>query len=104
MPSPSALHIHGRRYDNGEPVRVTIVGERIAAVDPAWPEGDIASWPYVAPGLFDLQINGYGGVWFSSDDLTPDKAAAPCSAPASWASCRTWTARIERSGFAAGHG
>jgi len=70
------LTVHARRYDNGEPVRVTIVGERIVAVDPAWPDGDVAAWPYVAPGLFDLQVNGYGGVWFSSDELTPDKAAA----------------------------
>ncbi len=27
---------------------------------------------YVAPGLFDLQINGHGGTWFSQDDLTAD--------------------------------
>lgn len=70
------LIVHGRRYDNGEPVRVTIIGERIAAVDPAWPEGNIADWPYVAPGLFDLQINGHGGKWYSSDDLTPEIAIA----------------------------
>lgn len=26
--------------------------------------------PWIAPGLFDLQINGYGGVWFSDEELT----------------------------------
>lgn len=65
-----------RRYDTGEPVQVTIAGGRIAAVEPAWPSGRVADWPCVAPGLFDLQINGYGGIWFSDRSLTADKAAA----------------------------
>ncbi len=62
-----------RRYDTGEPVQVTIAGTVIAAVDPAWPESRIGDWPWVAPGLFDLQINGYGGVWFSEQTLTADR-------------------------------
>lgn len=28
--------------------------------------------PIIAPGLFDLQINGYGGTWFSDEKLTVD--------------------------------
>ncbi|MDA1015926.1 MAG: amidohydrolase family protein [Planctomycetota bacterium] len=66
------MKIKGRRYENGEPVCVTVVGERIASVDPALPDGDIADWPYLAPGLFDLQINGHGGIWFSKAGLTAD--------------------------------
>ncbi|MCS7305480.1 MAG: amidohydrolase family protein [Thermoguttaceae bacterium] len=31
------------------------------------------SWPWVAPGLVDLQVNGYGGQEFSSPDLTVEK-------------------------------
>jgi len=31
------LTIYGRHYENGEPVRIRVEGERIAAVDPAWP-------------------------------------------------------------------
>jgi N-acetylglucosamine-6-phosphate deacetylase len=62
-----------RRYDNGEPVRVFIDGDRIAAVEPVWPSGDVADWSCVAPGLFDLQINGYRGVWFSDEGLTPEQ-------------------------------
>jgi N-acetylglucosamine-6-phosphate deacetylase len=62
-----------RRYDTGEPVQVTIAGALVAAVEPAWPEGPIADWPFIAPGLFDLQINGYGGVWFSDRSLTAKK-------------------------------
>ncbi|MGH7200076.1 MAG: N-acetylglucosamine-6-phosphate deacetylase [Planctomycetaceae bacterium] len=70
------MQLHGRRYDNGEPVRVTVAGERIAAVEPAWPDGDAGEWPWIAPGLFDLQINGHGGTWFSQEGLTADDVSA----------------------------
>jgi N-acetylglucosamine-6-phosphate deacetylase len=70
------MQLHARRYDNHEPVRIDIDGERIAAVTPATPDGDASAWPIVAPGLFDLQINGYGGVWFSDEELTPAKVVA----------------------------
>ena len=66
------LHIYGRRYDNGEPVRIETRGDRITSILPAWPRHSLAEWPFVAPGLFDLQINGHGGVWFSDVDLTPE--------------------------------
>ncbi|MBI3865471.1 MAG: amidohydrolase family protein [Planctomycetia bacterium] len=68
--------IFARRYDNGEAVRITIARDKITAVEPAWPDGPIAAWPYVAPGLFDLQINGYRGVWFNDPALTASKAIA----------------------------
>lgn len=74
--SPTTLLVHARRYDTGEPIRISIRGERIAAVDPAWPAGNADDWPIVAPGLFDLQINGYGGHWFSKPDCTPEQVAA----------------------------
>ncbi|HET6323331.1 MAG TPA: N-acetylglucosamine-6-phosphate deacetylase, partial [Planctomycetaceae bacterium] len=67
------LTLHGRRYENGEPVRITVEGERIAAVEPAWPARDAEEWPIVAPGLFDLQINGYGGTWFGKAGITVDE-------------------------------
>jgi N-acetylglucosamine-6-phosphate deacetylase len=63
------LTLCGRRYENGEPVRITVEGERIAAVEPAWPARDDEEWPFVAPGLFDLQINGYGGTWFGKTGI-----------------------------------
>jgi N-acetylglucosamine-6-phosphate deacetylase len=61
----------GRRYENGEPVRITVDGERIAGVEPAWPASDVREWPFVAPALFDLQINGRGGTWFGKAGITP---------------------------------
>lgn len=67
------MHVHARRYDNGEPVRVSIDAGRIAAIEPIWPDGPHDQWPHVAPGLFDLQINGFGGVWFSDERLAPEQ-------------------------------
>lgn len=64
------LRIFGRRYDNGEPICLETRGDRITTIVPAWPKGSIADWPFLAPGLFDLQINGHGGVWFSDESLT----------------------------------
>lgn len=67
------LQFQARRYDTGEPVRITISGELIAAVEPAVPSAEAASWPYVGPGLFDLQINGLDGIWFAAESLTVDR-------------------------------
>jgi len=72
----STLSFEARRYDTSEPVRITVSGQTITAIEPAWPRGDTADWPFVAPGLFDLQINGYGGIWFSDRSLTPEKVLA----------------------------
>ncbi len=63
----------GRRYDTGEPCAVLIAGERIQDVVPVWPAGPIHDWPFVAPGLFDLQINGHSGIWYSHAGLTPEQ-------------------------------
>ena len=74
------LTIHARSYENGEPLRITLRGDRIRSVEPAWPKGTVDDWPFVAPGLFDLQINGHSGVWFSDEALTADdvlKALTP---------------------------
>lgn len=60
----------GRRYDTGEPCAVLIEQQRIADVIPVWPAGPIGDWPYIAPGLFDLQINGHGGIWYCDPLLT----------------------------------
>lgn len=70
------IEFHARRLDTGEPVRVTVSGRQIAAVEPAVPQADSANWPFVASGLFDLQINGLDGQWFAADSLTPESVLA----------------------------
>lgn len=65
--------VYGRRYDTGEPCAISIEKGRIADVSPVWPRGSLDDWPYVAPGLFDIQINGHGGIWYSHAGLTKDQ-------------------------------
>lgn len=76
------MTIRARSYENGEPLRIAVSGDRIRSVEPAWPTGSVDEWPFVAPGLFDLQINGHSGVWFSDEALTANdvlKALSPYS-------------------------
>jgi len=77
--------IVARRYDTLRPIELEIAGGRIASIrsSPHAPreepqEGGIsrsemATMPIVAPGLVDLQINGYGGIEFNDPELTIDK-------------------------------
>ncbi|WP_146510140.1 N-acetylglucosamine-6-phosphate deacetylase [Thalassoglobus neptunius] len=64
------MQILARDYRTGTPIEITIVGEtiqKITAIDSA------QDLPFVAPGLFDLQVNGYGGIWFSDENLTVEQ-------------------------------
>jgi N-acetylglucosamine-6-phosphate deacetylase len=62
--------IVARRYDTLRPVAIDVAGGRIAAIRPA---AEAAELPIVAPGLVDLQINGFGGIEFNDPELTIDK-------------------------------
>ena len=71
------MELFGRRYDTGQPVRLELAQGSISQVTPvATSVSGKDRWPWVAPGLFDIQINGCGGQEFSSADLTPEKVAA----------------------------
>ena len=68
------MQLLGRRYDTGQPVQLDISHGRIARVTPCAPELQRTEHlPWIAPGLIDVQVNGYGGREFSSADLTPEK-------------------------------
>jgi N-acetylglucosamine-6-phosphate deacetylase len=69
-----SLSIVARRVDTGKAVRVTTSGRTIAAVEPVRVP-DAGELPFVAPGLFDIQVNGWGGTWFSQANLTPADVA-----------------------------
>ncbi len=67
------MELCGRRADTGQAVRVQIDGGRINRVEPAGPAA-AADWPWIAPGLIDIQVNGYGGQEFASAALTVPRA------------------------------
>src|SRR5207245_8530459 len=62
------MQFRARHYATGEPVEIRYADGRITSVA-AVP--DASGW--VAPALFDLQINGCEGHSFTSGQLTVDK-------------------------------
>lgn len=98
--------VFGRRYDTGEPCAITIKHDRIADVAPVWPRGPLTDWPYVAPGLFDLQINGHSGIWYSHAGLTRDQVLLTLQAYFAYGVTRLYPTLITTSyeAFAAGFG
>ena len=68
------MELLARRYDSGQPIRLQIADGKISHVDLVEaldkPAEDL---PWIAPGLFDIQTNGYMGQEFSASDLTPYK-------------------------------
>jgi N-acetylglucosamine-6-phosphate deacetylase len=62
--------IVARRYDTLRPVALEITGPRISQISAAKDQPDL---PLIAPGLVDLQINGFGGIEFNDPELTIEK-------------------------------
>jgi N-acetylglucosamine-6-phosphate deacetylase len=67
------LSLRGRHYETGEVVEVLADGGRIARIGPPTGEpvlGGADVW--LAPGLVDVQVNGFAGHNLNADDVTPD--------------------------------
>ncbi len=60
----------GKRYDTLEVVEIQVAGDKIVSV--VKQEGEAQDVPFVAPGLFDIQVNGAVGYEFSSSKLTKE--------------------------------
>ena len=66
--------ITARRFDTLQPIRMTLRGGRIVSVVPLdIPPDECRELPLVGPGLCDIQVNGFKGIWFSSETLTTDQ-------------------------------
>ena len=66
--------ITARRFDTLQPIRITLRHGRIASVVPLdMPPHECRELPLVGPGLCDIQLNGFKGIWFSSETLTMDE-------------------------------
>jgi N-acetylglucosamine-6-phosphate deacetylase len=63
--------LDGRHYATGEQITVFCGDGRIEAVIPS-PRDPATRSPWIAPSLFDLQINGCDGFSFNSVELTAD--------------------------------
>lgn len=63
--------IKARHYATGTAYEVILQDGEISALSYLFAGGD--DYPFVAPGLVDLQVNGYGGKEFNDPDLTPEK-------------------------------
>ena len=63
-----------RHYRTGKPVLVRCDRGVITGIDPASGLEPQDSW--VAPALVDLQVNGFAGVDFQKDNLSPDQLLA----------------------------
>ena len=77
-PQETDMEIVGRHYATNAAIRVRIDGEHIGSIDSvdATPTEDL---PLIAPGLFDIQVNGYGGIWFCRDGLTVEDVVEVCT-------------------------
>ncbi len=61
--------IKGIHYQTKNPISVVVDGGVIKTVE-FLPEKEIFGLPYIAPGLVDLQVNGYNGIDFNNINLT----------------------------------
>jgi N-acetylglucosamine-6-phosphate deacetylase len=67
------MRLRARHYRTGDAVDVVCRGDRIVSVGPPTAQPSDVTAEYVAPALFDLQINGCGGLPFSSERLTVEE-------------------------------
>lgn len=68
--------VTGRHYKTGRPVEVSLAGGVISAVTELPEHPSMAEWPWLAPGLIDVQVNGGWGLDLNTLPLTPDTVSA----------------------------
>jgi N-acetylglucosamine-6-phosphate deacetylase len=80
--------LRGRHYSTGEWIEVQCDHRFITAINPG-PGAASTAGPWIAPGLVDLQVNGFGGVDFQQDNLTTEELSAATRALRA-AGCTRW--------------
>src|SRR5579883_2273230 len=68
----NSLRLRARHYATGERLDIVCEDGRIACLEPAGENRADTEAEWVAPALFDLQINGSEGISFNSPHLTAD--------------------------------
>lgn len=64
-----SFYIDGKDYRSGLAVRVKTEGAFISGTEPHDVAGDL-ELPVIAPGLVDIQVNGYAGIDLNNEELT----------------------------------
>lgn len=67
--------LQARHFRTLEPIELSISDRQIQSIESISATSNSDSLPIIAPGFFDIQINGYNGIWFSSPKLTIDDVA-----------------------------
>jgi N-acetylglucosamine-6-phosphate deacetylase len=66
--------VRARHYRTGESLRIDIAGGQYASFAVEQVAPDEAPLPWIAPGLVDLQVNGFGGVDFNRAETLDESA------------------------------
>lgn len=99
------MKIQARHFETQEAIEVNIEGELIHSILPfvcSALERD--RLPYISPGFFDIQVNGYNGIWFSSPELTVEDVVATIRSLASQGIARCFPTLITASFEVLRHG
>ncbi len=76
----SNMKLFARRYDTGQRIALHVEGGLIARSEPLAKRAVGADLPWIAPGLVDVQVNGYAGRELTSSSLTIQDVAEVCRA------------------------
>jgi len=74
------MRLQGRFIETGEPIEVEITGSHITAIrrldhPPSDGKSEIPPDVWLLPGLFDIQVNGYGGHDLNGPSVRPEAVA-----------------------------
>jgi len=77
-PQNNGMKIEARDYRSGLPLSISIEKGVYKKIERIANSPDSLSFPWIAPGLVDLQINGFGGIDLNSEGLSSEQFEILC--------------------------